>query len=103
MPGPLLAAGHIVMGFSKKNWGDGAKQNMMTICQRYCTCTSDGMGRQKANGVPKRQIDWGVPEGKWVGAPEGNWIGNDPVAMKPNEMAMNPWCEAGIKGSESMA
>ena len=45
------------------------------------------MGRQKANGAPKRQ----------------KGFGNKPMAMKPDETAMNPWHEAKIKGNEPMA
>ncbi len=51
------------------------------------------MGRQKANGAPK---------GKW-GAKRQMGFGNEPMAMKPDEMAMNPWHEAKIKGNEPMA
>jgi hypothetical protein len=64
------------------------------------------MGRQKANGAPKRQIDLGHQKANGFGGARrqmGLGDGNEPVAMKPNEMAMNPWHEAEIKGNEPMA
>ncbi len=77
------------------------------------------MGRQKANGAPKRQMGRqkanGAPKGKWGakrqmghqkanGAPKRQkGFGNEPMAMKPDETAMNPWHEAKIKGNEPMA
>ncbi len=69
------------------------------------------MGCQKANGAPKGK--WGAKrqmgrlKGKWgtkrqMGRREAKGFGNEPMAMKPDETAMNPWHEAKIKGNEPM-
>jgi hypothetical protein len=58
-PGPLLAAGHFVMGLFKKNgepkgrWG---LQKATKLPKGRCSAI-------KANGAPLRQM-W-VPKGKW--------------------------------------
>ena len=66
------------------------------------------MGTIKVNVGAKRHM--GCHYGKWVwgarrqmGRQKANGFGNEPMAMKPNETAMNPWHEAEIKGNEPMA
>ncbi len=48
---------------------------------------------------------WGANKAEMAtDAPRGmGGDGDEPVAIKPNETAMNPWQEAKIKGNEPLA
>ncbi len=60
-------------------------------------------GAIKANGFGAPDDKWGAKRQMDLGRQKANGFGNKPVAMKPDETAMNPWHEAKIKGNEPMA
>jgi hypothetical protein len=91
----------------------------VTFCQTHRDCTPDGMGIRWW----EPHIDWGPDEAEMatnahrgmggdgenhtsIGEPIRQMDvgdGNEPLVIKPNDTAMNPWHDAKIKGNEPLA